>query len=124
MPPPPEDGRVLFRSFVAAYEREAPDPSWATKTKKGLTHDLQGLEKIAHFSRFQLECRSKTCKGEIEWPSFEQANANIPAILHNQYSINSGVRFLLPDRPTAGAPCTVSVLFEPQPNNTVPVTYE
>jgi hypothetical protein len=98
------------------------EAAWAARTKNGLSQDLRALEETAHFTRFDLECRSKTCSGEVEWPSTAQARASIPLLLHNQYSINSGVRYLFPNSPGPG-PCRVSVLFEPQDLKVEP-TYE
>ena len=106
----------MFHGFVAEHAREPENPVWAAKTKASLARDLEGIAKEAHFSRFELDCRSKTCTGFVEWPSAQEAHQNTGLLLHTQYGINSGVRFLYPQDMSA-TPCRVSVIFEPMDQN-------
>lgn len=115
-PPLPERQKSLreFNDALAIHMREPDSPAWAARTKQGLTADLRGLSAKAGFSAFEVDCRSKTCAGFIEWPSPAAATQNLSEILHNEYKINSSVRVALPaDLPDG--PCRVSVIFEPAP---------
>lgn len=103
-----------FRQQLADHAREPESPAWAARVKQGLSVDLKVLLKKAGISRFEIECRSKTCAGAIEWPSPMAAHQNIPEVLHNVYTINSAVRLGLPETFTNG-PVRVEVIFEPAP---------
>jgi hypothetical protein len=109
---PPGNSLTKVQDAFAAHAREVENPGWATQTKEQLSKDLRDLSEAAGFQGFELECRSRTCTGFIEWPSFGTAMQNLPRILHNEYRINSGVRFL-PPRDVQNGPCRISVIFEP-----------
>jgi hypothetical protein len=113
---PPGDALGRVKGAFTAHEHEVEDLPWAKRTKEQLSTDLRDLSEAAGIRGFELECRSRTCVGFIEWPSFGAAMQNLPRILHKEYRVNSSVRFLPPTNAPNGS-CRVSVIFEPAPGS-------
>jgi hypothetical protein len=110
----PQD-RQEFSGALDAHAREATDSMWAARTKDGLGTDLKKLAPTIGLSSFDLDCRSKTCTGFVEWPDARAARQGLFEVLHHEYTINSAVRLAPPEAPGNG-PFRVQVIFEPAPN--------
>jgi len=114
LPPGSEREVRVFSDALAKHEREPENPTWAARVKRGLSADLEKLSADAKISHFELKCRSESCAGVIEWPSPVAARMSMDGLLHNQYTINSAIRFGLPGRFDDG-PYRVGVIFRPAP---------
>jgi hypothetical protein len=114
LPPGSELEMRVFSDALAKHEREPENPTWATRVNKGLSADLEKLSADAKISHFELKCRSESCAGTIEWPSPLAARMSMDGLLHNQYTINSAIRFGLPNH-IDGGPYRVGVIFVPAP---------
>jgi hypothetical protein len=112
-PPPTENPRVAFRARLEQDAQEPLNQAWADRTEQALRPDFDKLSKTAGLSNAELVCRSKTCTGFVEWPSQQDSVRNFGAVLHNEYSVNSGIRMLEPETPVEGQPYRVSLILEP-----------
>jgi hypothetical protein len=97
---------------VSRHAIEPIDNVWAAHTQNGLSTDLGKLSAEAKFTHFDVECRSKTCAGTVEWASMKDAMKGRAFLLHNEYSINTAVRVGQPDGEGDG-PVRAMVFYEP-----------
>ena len=89
---PPREGvkdrAQAYQEAVVEHWSEATDSRWAPVASASLLRDLEGLAKENHFSVVQVDCRSLSCVGVVEWPSYAEATSTYLELVQAQYALN------------------------------------
>ena len=89
---PPREGvkdrAQAYQEAVVEHWSEATDSRWAPVASASLIKDLEGLGKENHFSVVQVDCRSLSCVGVVEWPSYAEATSTYLELVQSQYALN------------------------------------
>jgi hypothetical protein len=122
-PPPVEDRRASaerarhdFEARLLEHRLSPRDSGWATSKERALTEGI-GDQANAHttFSLVDVDCRTTTCVARLQWPSEQEARAQIRDLVQNT-DIDCARQVTLPP-PGSNAAYEVSVLFDCAPPN-------
>jgi hypothetical protein len=99
---------------VRAHEREPYDPAWSRASSQTLQANLDALAKdrALGFKVVDIDCRTTTCIGSLEWGSYGQAAAQWQSVLNHPYDVNCAREVTLPDPPGNGGTFVVKVVFD------------
>ena len=61
--------------FLDAHNRESQDPKWSASAQHAISARLSELVSGSGGNILAVDCRTTTCVADIEWPSFDAANA-------------------------------------------------
>lgn len=93
---PEEANRALRERFI----RERRDVDWAEGVEVALTREVVAVSSVNR--DVSVECKSRTCKVDVTFPSFEEARTHFADYLHATYSLNCFRSTLVP-RPAMDA---------------------
>lgn len=89
---PPKEGTrdraQAYQEAVAEHWNETSDDAWAPAASASLLKDLEGLAKENHFSVVQVDCRSLSCVGVVEWASYAEATSTYLELAQSRYGLN------------------------------------
>lgn len=91
-------------AWLAAHEREPVDPAWAGAAEASLGRGLEAVAAGAGLRVVGVRCKTTTCVGTVEWPTYDAATAAYGTVLHQRYEPNCTRSILLPEPPDPGAP--------------------
>lgn len=96
-----EGKKLIYRqrheAAVAKHASEPVDKRWAQSAARVLGADLGRLEAKAKFRTVEMDCRSKSCVGVLEWPSYEQALAAQFSVVSQFYGMNCAREIYIPE---------------------------
>lgn len=87
---PEEAHRALWEHFT----RERRDVDWAEGVEDALAREVSAVSSVDR--DVSVECRSRICKVDITFPSFEEARTHFADYLHATYSLNCYRSTLVP----------------------------
>jgi hypothetical protein len=103
--------RERFAERLKEHDRERVDAVWASHASRSFHTDLEHLAPGQGFTVVSIDCRSASCVGVLEWPSYDVARKNFIGVVHNGYSLNCARGMSLPEATDPAAPFRASVLF-------------
>jgi len=92
-----EERSDRFEAALRRHSEEAVDPSWATRSKASLEKVLGAVAEVKSFSLVRIDCRSTTCVGTFDWPSYQDAVDQSGALLHSRFRPNCYREIVLPE---------------------------
>jgi hypothetical protein len=110
-----EADRLHEEHHEAALRRhrdEPKDPRWASATEAILEGEIGQIGDPAKFKLVKLDCRTISCVGVLEWPSYGEAQRSYGVALRRPYSVNCGLEVLLPPPLNPAAPYQASMIFD------------
>jgi hypothetical protein len=100
-----------FHGYLKDHAREPLDATWARSATGSFQGDLAELGTDKGFRVLNVDCRSSSCVGLLEWPSFDQAIKNYVSVVHQRYGLNCARGMSLDEPSDRSAPYQASVLF-------------
>ena len=99
--------------LVAEHFREAVDVEWAPGAAKALAAALRSVEGGGAFRVVDVDCRTTTCVGVLEWQSYEAAIHGARPALHLYCEeVNCPRQIVLPEPPDRKTRYRASILFD------------
>lgn len=118
---PPADVAAMRREAVRrhdeairAHEREGYDPAWSRSSSQTLQGNLDTLAKDRGlgFKVLDVDCRTTTCVGNLEWGSYGRAVSEWQSVLNHAYDVNCAREVTVGDPPESEGPFVVRVVFD------------
>ncbi|MBI2392314.1 MAG: hypothetical protein HYV09_22195 [Deltaproteobacteria bacterium] len=105
-------GLAEIHSRLAAHEAQGVDASWAPGAEKSLRTDFAEVATSARATVLGVHCKTTSCKVDLEWNSYAEANDAISEITRAQYALNCMRSISLLDPPVQGARYRASAMFD------------
>lgn len=105
-------------SLVQAHREEPLDPAWGPKTGSLVQSDLNELAKTNSFKVVEADCKTTSCAGTLEWPSYGKALTEWRKLLHHGYQANCGREITLPEPKDPQAPYQATIVLDCEKSRT------
>lgn len=101
-------------SGLVEHWKERSDAAWAPGASASIRSDLGDLAAANHFTVVDVDCKSLTCVGVIEWPSYREAESTYAALAEAWYQVNcsTAIHAAQPEDPSI--PYRATLLFNCQ----------
>jgi hypothetical protein len=103
--------REVFHARLRDHEREPTDREWATATAKTLESDLTLVARKYDCGVKLVECRTRTCVGVLEFPSYQAARKIWTSIVPYPNHARCGTEATLDEPPANGQRFELKVLY-------------
>jgi hypothetical protein len=97
---------------IQTHKQQTSDPSWGPATGALLRRDLTALAESSSFSVVEADCRTTSCTGTVEWPSYGNALAEWRRLLHHPYEPGCSRAITLPEPADTSAPYQATVVLD------------
>jgi hypothetical protein len=77
-----------FLTAIREFESMPPDADWAPQASASLTSELSALSEGLGFEVADVQCKSRQCVTQLDWPDARAAAARVAEVVHARYSIN------------------------------------
>lgn len=121
-PASPQDPSALEQQKLATIERhearvkahrdQPVDPAWGPATGSLVRSDLETLAESSAFKVVEADCKTTTCAGTLEWPSFGAASSEWRNVLHHSFRANCSREVTLPDPADETAPYRATIVLD------------
>lgn len=78
----------MLLTTIREFESMPPDAHWAPQASASLTSDLVALSESLGFEIAEVQCKSRQCVTQLDWPDAQTAAAHVAKVVHASYSIN------------------------------------
>jgi hypothetical protein len=99
---------------VLEHWSERPDAAWALGASASIRKDLSDLAAANQFKVVDVDCKTFTCVGVVEWPSYHEAEPTYAALVEAGYQVNcnTAIHAAQPEDPSV--PYRATLLFNCQ----------
>lgn len=99
-------------ALVKAHREQPVDPSWGPSTGALVRTDLEKIAESSTFKVIDADCKTTSCAGTLEWPSFGAATSEWRKVLHHGFQANCSRQVTLPDPPDPNTPYRATVVLD------------
>jgi hypothetical protein len=99
-------------ALLRSHANEPKDARWAAGVEPKLAADLAKAAERGKFSIVGVDCRTTSCVGVMEWPSYAEAVRGYGAAMRQAYRVNCAQEILLPPPPNPQARYQASMIFD------------
>jgi len=102
----------MFTAQLDKHSRQPRDAAWAESASGLLHEDFEKIGGELGFKVVNVDCRTTSCVGLLEWPTYRQAVESYLAIVGSRYALNCATGISLPEPDDPSAPYQGSVIFQ------------
>ncbi|MBI4704447.1 MAG: hypothetical protein HY744_25370 [Deltaproteobacteria bacterium] len=111
----PDLDEIVAKHEQALQEHAASpvDAAWAPRASPLARAHMEAGAALGQYRVVRVDCRTTTCIGVVEWPSYADATAQYGELLHQDYSdFNCAREITLPPPQDPAAPYQGTVVFD------------
>lgn len=95
--------RDAARRRSDAHYADSFDASWARDANQSVRGDLKRIEARAGFDIVEVDCRTRLCRIDLDWPSYDDAQTGAAMLAPALRSLNCRIHVMLPPPDDRGA---------------------
>jgi hypothetical protein len=112
-PPAAAQIEEQYVTRIQQHQRDAVEPAWAEATGASLQADFERGDENSTFTLQSVECRSKSCAVNLEWPTREDALDEWQFALKRPTKVPCGREIVVPEAAGKdGGPARVTLLLD------------